>query len=229
MIVFADVNAGQLPELGHVQRLVKCALIDRGFAKETKRNLIRTLVFRSERNTGCQWNLPADNAVSAKKVHFLVEHVHRAALALRASAGFAEELGHDRLGSHALGDRMRMLAITGEHVIVLADGRDRANGHGFLTNVEMAEAANLTGAIRFRGFFFEATDQKHLVIDVHQRFAIQSRDTTFLRLLNLLGAPAEVSAESATSTELLIHHAGRALVVCSARVTAPACVFSFRI
>ena len=42
-------------------------LIDRGFAKETERNLIRFLVFRREGNAGSQRNLTTYNRVAAIK------------------------------------------------------------------------------------------------------------------------------------------------------------------
>jgi hypothetical protein len=95
LVVFADINTGQLPQLGHIQRLVKCTLVDCCFAKETKRDLIGAFVFRSKGNTGGQCDLAADNGVSAKKINFLVEHMHRPALALRATGCFSEEFRHN--------------------------------------------------------------------------------------------------------------------------------------
>ena len=96
LVVLADVDAGKFPELGHVERLVKRALVHCRFAEETERHLICALVLRGESGSGCERNLTADDRVAAEKAEALVEHVHRAAFAFRAAGGFAKKLGHDR-------------------------------------------------------------------------------------------------------------------------------------
>src|SRR6185503_5284393 len=81
LIVFADIDAGKFPKLGHVQRFVERALIHCCFAEVTKRHLVRALILGGESRSGCEWNLAADDRVTAEKAETLVEHVHRAAFA----------------------------------------------------------------------------------------------------------------------------------------------------
>src|SRR6185369_10451728 len=100
-------------------------------------------------------NLPTDNRVAAKEPKLLVKHVHRAALAFGTAGGLAEKLGHDRTGSHSLGERESVFAIAGEYVIVFANGGDRADSDSFLTDVEVTETADLSGDVGFRRLLFE--------------------------------------------------------------------------
>jgi hypothetical protein len=65
-----------------------------------------------------------------------------------------------------------MLAITGQHVIVLAQGRNRTDRDGLLPDVKMAKAANLPQAVGLGAFFFKAPDENHLAQKLDQRFAI---------------------------------------------------------
>ena len=124
LIVFADVDAWQLPKLRHVQRLVKDALIDRRLAKIDTRHLIRTLVLRRKRNPRRQRNLPADNRVPAEKMVVAVEQVHRAAFAGRAAASFAKQFRHHFVGRSAACERVPVIAVTSHHIIIRAERRN---------------------------------------------------------------------------------------------------------
>src|SRR5205823_14812995 len=59
------------------------------------------------------------------------------------------------------GERMAMIAICGDDVIVIADGRDRADNDSFLPNVKMTEAANFLRLILLARAFLETADQQH--------------------------------------------------------------------
>src|SRR6185503_18225815 len=54
LVVLADVDAGELPELGHVERFVERALVHSRFAEVAECYLIGALIFRSESRTGCE-------------------------------------------------------------------------------------------------------------------------------------------------------------------------------
>src|SRR5205085_4914642 len=118
LIVFADVDAGQLPKLRHVERLVKDALIDRRLTEIDDRYLTRAFVLRGECDARAEWNLPADNRVPAEKMVVAVEQMHRAAFAGGATAGFAEEFRHYFIGRSAARERVPVIAITGHHIII---------------------------------------------------------------------------------------------------------------
>ena len=85
--------------------------------------------------------------MSAEKIYLRVEQMHRAALAMRTAGSFAVQLRHHRFGRDALGDGLAMLAIAGEHIIVLAQGGNCAYADGFLANIEMAKTADFSEAI----------------------------------------------------------------------------------
>ena len=179
-IVFADVDAGDLPQLGHVQRFMEGALVNGGFAKEAERDLIRSLVFTREGQAGSERNLAANNRVSAEKIDLHIKQVHRAAFAARTARGFPIKLCHHSIRRNALRDRLSMLAVARNDIIVLANRRDGADADCLLTDVQMAEAANLAQVVRLGAFLFKAPTQKHLPIQLDKRIAVFLENWTSL-------------------------------------------------
>jgi len=167
---------------------MESALVHRRFAEETERDLVGTLVFRGESGAGRKWNLTTDNCMTTKETEALVEHVHRAALALRTSGRFTKKLGHDRSRGHAFRERKPVLAVTCKHVIVFANCGNRADADRFLTDVKVTETANLAGDIRFRRFLLEAANQKHLPVEFDELIDGQSGvvEPSFLTLFCLV-------------------------------------------
>src|SRR5258705_6799966 len=137
LIILADVNTRQFPELGHVKGLVEGALIYGGLAKETKGHAVSTLILRRESSSGSQGNLSPDDCMSAQKIHAAVEHVHRATFASRTARFLAKQLRHYRFGRHSFGQRMRMLSITRQDIVVCPDGGDSAYCNSLLSNIKM--------------------------------------------------------------------------------------------
>src|SRR5436190_304202 len=111
---------------------MKGALINGCFTEKAKRNSICFLVLRRKRDAGSQRDLSAYNGVAAEKIDPLVEHVHRSALAARTTARLAIQLRHHCLGRDAFGDRLSMLTIARQHVIVFAQRRNRTDTDGLL-------------------------------------------------------------------------------------------------
>ena len=92
----------------------------------------------------------------------LVEHVHRAALALGATGGLAKHLGHARAGVHAAGEGVAVVAV-GEHDRVIGvDGGKRADGAGFLADVQVTEAADLGLLVGLGAADLELADEEHV-------------------------------------------------------------------
>ena len=85
---------------------------------------------------------------------------------LGTATGLAEKFGHDAFRRHAFGKRMRVFTIAGQNVVIPANSRNGAHGNRFLPDVEMAEATNLSHAVRLGRLLFEAPDQQHLVIEI---------------------------------------------------------------
>jgi hypothetical protein len=62
-----------------------------------------------------------------------------------------------------------MVAIAGDHRVLVAVERGlQADRNGFLADIEMAEAADETEAVELAGFFFEAADEQHLLVEFEQ-------------------------------------------------------------
>src|SRR5207248_9361978 len=56
---------------------------------------------------------------------------------------------------------MGMIAVSGNNIVVVAYGSDRAGHHRFLPNVEVTETANLLRLILLTGAFLKPPDQQH--------------------------------------------------------------------
>ena len=114
----------------------------------------------------------AHDGVSAVEAVLDAEQVHGAALAARAAGDLAEELGHDALGRHSLGQGVTVLPVGADPVILRpADGR-YTSGHGLLTVVEVAESADLPLLIILGHPQLKPAHQNHLVINVAERLRV---------------------------------------------------------
>ena len=140
---------------------MKRAVIHGRFAHETDDALIATAIFDGETNAGGHRDMSANDAVSAQESKLLVEHVHGSAFALGASILSTEQFRHHRIGRHATHQRLTMIAIRRDDVVIRTQCHDDAGGHRFLANVQVAEATNLANRVHLRGAFFEAALQQH--------------------------------------------------------------------
>ena len=76
-----------------------------------------------------------------------------------------------------------MFAITREHVVVFSNGGNRADADCFLSDVQVTEAADLSGDIHFRRLLFEATDQEHLPVEFDQLIDLEPAAVTGLSVV----------------------------------------------
>ena len=119
---------------------------------------------------GAERHRGADNAVSAEKMLFRAEHVHRAALAMRIAAAPTGQLRHDPLGIHAAGQHMAMVAIGGDDRVAVLEGGLDADNHRLLPDIEVAVAADQPHAVHLPGALLKAADQQHVPVIVQERF-----------------------------------------------------------
>ena len=94
-------------------------------------------------------------------VILLVEKMHRTAQPARAAGLFSEKLGHAGVGAGAASERMTMIAIGGDDVIVVPHRRDCADHDRFLPNVKMAKTADFLRLILLTRALFETPNQQH--------------------------------------------------------------------
>jgi hypothetical protein len=142
---------------------VEGAGVHHRLAHEADDDLVAAAVLDGEADAGGDRHVPADDAVSAEEVRVAVEEVHRAALAARAAVDAPEELGHDRARRHAARERLPVVAIRGDDVVVVAQHGERAGGDRFLPDVQVAEAADLAERVRLAVLLLEAALQEHRV------------------------------------------------------------------
>src|SRR5438552_18083105 len=90
-----------------------------------------------------------------------VEEVQRSALAVRTSRCPAKELGHHRSRREAASERLTVIAIRRDDVVVGSDHRERTGAHRFLPDVEMTESADLAERVGFGGALLEPPLEEH--------------------------------------------------------------------
>src|SRR5262249_10539773 len=100
-------------------------------------------IFDREADARRQRHVRADDAMAAEEVEALVEHVHRAAFAARATIDASEQLRHHDARAHSARKRLAVITVGGDDVIVVAEQGDRARAHGLLADVQMTKAADL--------------------------------------------------------------------------------------
>jgi len=79
-----------------------------------------------------------------------------------------------------------VFAITGKHVIVFANRGNRADGDRFLADVQVAEAADFAGDVSLGGFFFEASNEQHLTVEIDELLVVETGKTIFLALFRFV-------------------------------------------
>jgi hypothetical protein len=120
----------------------------------------------AEAEAGAERDLRADDAVAAVKAMLDREHVHRAALALGNPRGTARQLGHDQLGIDTVSEHVAMIAVAGNHRILAHRQRGlQPDRHGFLADIEVAEAADQAEAVKLPRPLLEAADEQHLAVE----------------------------------------------------------------
>ncbi len=102
-----------------------------------------------------------------------VEDVHRAALALAVPGGLAEQLGHDHPRVGAAGQRVAVIAVGAELVVVRAERLGGADRDRLLADVEVAEAVDLALGVGLRCPLLEPADEVH--VPVHREQECLSR------------------------------------------------------
>src|SRR5438067_5512000 len=111
--------------------------------------------------------------------------MHRAAFACGTASGLAVKLSHDFVGRHPFSQRMAVIAVASQHVIVWAQRGDSPHSDSLLSYIEMAEAAYLAQAVGFSRFLLEATYEDHLIEKAQKLVALLFVNLAFLLFLLL--------------------------------------------
>ena len=123
-----------------------------------------------QRSAGGQVVAAAHDAVGAQHTHREVRDVHRAAAALAQAGLLAEDLSHHPVHISALGHAVAMAAVGGLDHVVLPQSRADACGDGFLTDVQVHEAGDLTVQKVVLHALLELADRAHGLVEVLCQF-----------------------------------------------------------
>src|SRR5205823_5236291 len=140
---------------------VKGALIDRADAEKAKGNAIFISIFAGESKTAGERDVGADDGVSTVHVMFFIEKMHRTTESTGTARIFAKKFGHAGIGAGSADQRVGVIAIGGDKVIVEPNSRDRAGHDRLLADVKMTKAADFLGLILLAGALFKTPDEQH--------------------------------------------------------------------
>jgi hypothetical protein len=122
----------------------------------------------SQTKAGRERKLTTDDAPAAVVAAVGVEQVHRAAAPVRTAVAAAEQLGHDRLGRCAAGQREAVGAVAGDEQVVVLHRVDDADAGRLLARGEVAVAADAGGLVLTLGLRLEHADEQHLLVHGEQ-------------------------------------------------------------
>ena len=162
VVVLADEDGRNAPELREVERLVEGADVGGAVAEEGDRDARLAAHLEGKRRPDDAGEPAADDCVRAQVAVLHVVEVHRAAVAVAAALDLPVELGHHLVGMSALGDRVPVRPMRrGDHVAVL-ERAAHADRHGLLADSDVEEAGQLAGAEALLHLLLETADEEHL-------------------------------------------------------------------
>ena len=176
----------QLPEGGEVERLAERALVGGAVAEHADRDLVEPLVVGRQRHAGGQRQVAADDPVAAHEAVLEVEHVHRAAAAVRDALLAAEQLGHHAVGIRAAGERVAVRAVGRDQVVLVAHRPAGADDRRLLADRQVQEAADLGLRVHLARALLEAADEHHRLQPLACRVAV-GKIPLYARLLGDVG------------------------------------------
>src|SRR5882724_7304337 len=168
VVVLADEQGRNGPELGEVERLVEGADVRRPVAEERAPDPRLAAELEGERGADDRRQAAADDGVRAEIAALDVVEVHRPAVPVRAALELPVELGHQLIRMRALCERVPMRAVRrGNHVAVGKRAAD-ADSDRLLPDRDVQEPRQLAGAEALLDLLLEAPDQEHLPEELAQ-------------------------------------------------------------
>src|SRR5699024_7457008 len=172
VVVLAYEDDGQLPDGGHVERLVEGALVRGAVTEEADADLIRAAYLGGEARARGDAVSRADDAVGAEDALVPVRDVHGAALALAVACLPAEELSHHEVEVATLGNDVAVAPVRAGDEVVVAQAFADGGRYRLLAQVQVDEAGYLALCKQPRSRALEVPYAAHLHIHIlHLLFA----------------------------------------------------------
>ena len=145
---------------------MELSLVDSAVAEEADHDLVAAAVLDGQREPHGDGQVTAHDGVSPHEALLHVEQVHGSALAAAGARDLAHQLGHHGIRGHAPGQRVAVVAVVGDDIVVLAEVGERPNRDGFLTYVEVEEASDLAVHVQALALLLEPTYEEHLLVQM---------------------------------------------------------------
>ena len=170
VVVLADEERRQLPQLGEVERLVERPDVRRAVAEVRDGHARLASHLECERRAGDHRQAAADDGVRAEVAALDVVEVHRASVATRDALHLPVELRHDRVRVRPARERMPVGAMRRREDVPLGHRARHADGHRLLADRHVQEARQLARAELLLDLLLEAADEQHLAVELPQAF-----------------------------------------------------------
>jgi hypothetical protein len=173
LVVGDHEDHGQPPQRGEIERLAERALVGRAVAEHADGHLVAAEVVRGEAHARGERQVPADDPVAAHEAPLEVEHVHRAAAAVRDPVLAPEQLGHHAVGIGAPRQRVPVRAIGRDQVVLVAHRAHGADDRGLLADGQMQEPADLGLGVHLARALLEVADEHHGLQPLPRRVGVR--------------------------------------------------------
>ena len=167
-VVLAHEEDRQLPDRGHVERLVERADVGGAIAEEGHGDLIGAAQLSRPRGADGHRQVGADDRIRAEHVALRVGQVHRAALGLAEPGCLLHEFGQTRLWWRAPGHRVMVTAVGREDIVLRLQPRASADRDRLLAGRQVCRALYQAGKKHVVGGFLGASDHRHLFVHAKQ-------------------------------------------------------------
>jgi len=151
---------------------MKFANIRGAVSHKTETNTLFPFVLCGKCNARRDREVASYNRVTAQKVLFAVENVHRSAFSFGGSRVLSQEFGHDSLWVQPFRDRKAVIPVSGDDIVIrIQCPFDCPGRYRFLAVIQVAKSHDFPHPVQLSAFFFEAADQQHVVIPFEKRLA----------------------------------------------------------
>ena len=165
VVVLADEDRRQLPQLREVERLVERPDVRRAVAEVRDGDARLAAHLERERRAGDHRQAAADDGVRTEVAALDVVEVHRAAVAARDAFHLPVELRHQRVGMGAAREGVPVGTVRRREHVPLRHRARHADGHRFLADRHVQEARQLARAELLLDLLLEPADEQHLAVE----------------------------------------------------------------
>jgi hypothetical protein len=176
VVVLADEDGRDVPQLRKVQRLVEGADVRCPVAEERDGDARLVAKLEGERRADDGGQTAADDRVCAQVPTLDVVEVHRASVPVRTALELPVQLRHELVRVRSLREGMTVGPVRGgDHVSLLERAAD-TDSDGLLPDRDVEEAWQLAGPEALLDLLLEASNEQHLAEELPQKLG---RDDPF--------------------------------------------------